>query len=96
MMTERSEKIGKPLEDHEKKAGIGETSFLILHNDDIHSIDYVIQSLVDVCNHEQEQAEQCTLIAHYKGSCDVRKGSIDKLLPMKEGLTSRGLLATID
>lgn len=95
-MTENSEKIRKPLEKEREGVGKGTASFLILHNDDVHSIDYVIQSLMEVCNHEQEQAEQCTLIAHYKGQCDVRKGSLDFLLPMKDGLTSRGLLATID
>jgi ATP-dependent Clp protease adaptor protein ClpS len=75
--------------------GKGE-NFLILHNDDIHTFDYVIESLVDVCEHNTVQAEQCTFIIHYKGKCDVKKGSFDYLKPMKDGLIDRGLDATID
>jgi ATP-dependent Clp protease adaptor protein ClpS len=95
-MTEKSERIAKPSEGEKDQVGNGNLNILVLHNDDVHSMDYVIESLMEVCSHEAEQAEQCTLIAHYKGSCDVRMGILDKLLPMKEGLTNRGLLATID
>ena len=70
--------------------------FLILHNDDVHSFDYVIESLIEVCEMETTQAEQCTYLVHYKGKCDVRKGSYDILKPFREGLINRGLNATID
>ena len=70
--------------------------FLILHNDDIHSFDYVINTLIEVCNLETIQAEQCTYLVHYKGKCDVKKGSFEMLQPYREGLTDRGLNATID
>jgi ATP-dependent Clp protease adaptor protein ClpS len=73
-----------------------EANWLILHNDDIHSFDYVIESLVDICEHNTVQAEQCTFIIHYKGKCDVKKGSYEFLKPMKDGLIERGLNATID
>jgi len=70
--------------------------FLILHNDDVHSFDYVIDSLIEICEMETTQAEQCTYLVHYKGKCDVRKGDFDKLKPFREGLIDRGLNATID
>jgi ATP-dependent Clp protease adaptor protein ClpS len=70
--------------------------FLILHNDDHHSFDYVIEALINVCEHEPEQATQCTLITHYKGKCDVKKGSFTYLSPMKKALAARELTATID
>jgi ATP-dependent Clp protease adaptor protein ClpS len=73
-----------------------EENSLILHNDDFHTFDYVIESLMDVCEHSTIQAEQCTFIIHYKGKCDVKKGSFDFLKPMKDGLIERGLNATID
>ena len=69
---------------------------LTLHNDDIHSFDYVIDSLIEVCQHDSEQAEQCAFITHYKGKCDVKKGTVRKLKFMKNKLISRGLSATID
>ena len=49
---------------------------LILYNDDINTFDFVIESLVEVCGHEFEQAEQCALIAHFKGRCIVKSGSL--------------------
>ncbi|MBN1143315.1 MAG: ATP-dependent Clp protease adaptor ClpS [Bacteroidales bacterium] len=76
--------------------GLSEGRFLTLHNDDVHSFDYVIESLVEVCDMEIIQAEQCTYLVHYKGKCDVKKGSFGLLKPFKEGLIERGLNATID
>jgi ATP-dependent Clp protease adaptor protein ClpS len=73
-----------------------ENNFLILHNDDIHTFDYVIDCLIDVCEHNNVQAEQCTFLVHYKGKCEVRKGSVDYLKPMRQGLIDKGLNATID
>jgi len=70
--------------------------FLILHNDDVHSFDYVIESLVEVCEMDMIQAEQCTYLVHYKGKCDVLRGSTENLRPYRDGLVNRGLNATID
>jgi ATP-dependent Clp protease adaptor protein ClpS len=83
------------LEEH-LDTGISEDRFLILHNDDVHSFDYVISSLIEVCEMEATQAEQCTYLVHYKGKCDVKKGSFGILKPFREGLIERGLNATID
>lgn len=83
--------------EYEKEAESGtNNSFLTLHNDDIHTFDYVIETLMDVCEHDMVQAEQCAYIVHYKGKCDVKKGTPDHLLPMKSKLIDKGLLATID
>ncbi len=70
--------------------------FLILHNDDVHSFDYVINTLIEVCEMEPVQAEQCTYLVHYKGKCDVKKGAYEILSPYKQGLIDRELNATID
>ena len=70
--------------------------FLMLHNDEVHSFDYVIDALMDICSHSFEQATQCTLITHHKGSCDVRKGKFEILKPMKEALALRELNVTIE
>ena len=73
-----------------------EVRHLILHNDDVHTFDYVISSLVDICHHDVLQAEQCAFIVHHNGKCDVRNGSFDELHLMKDQLTSKGLSVTID
>ncbi|GAB4313070.1 MAG: hypothetical protein Kow00127_03930 [Bacteroidales bacterium] len=68
---------------------------LVLYNDDINDFDYVIESLIDVCNHDPVQAEQCTLIAHLKGKCTVLSGSREELEPPYKGLTDRKLTVEI-
>lgn len=64
---------------------------LILFNDDVNSFDFVIESLVEVCNHDLVQAEQCAMIAHFKGKCGIKVGSLTELAPMNNELNSRGL-----
>jgi len=70
--------------------------FLILHNDEYHTFDYVIDALIDVCEHEVEQAVQCTYIVHHKGKADVKKGTYDFLKPMMKQLKEKDLKATIE
>jgi ATP-dependent Clp protease adaptor protein ClpS len=70
--------------------------FLVLHNDDYHTFDYVIDALIDICQHDFLQAEQCTLLIHYKGKCEVKKGSFSYLRSMKSALVRKDLKATID
>ena len=69
---------------------------LILHNDDVNTFDFVIETLVDVCNHNPLQAEQCAFIVHYKGKCAVKKGSFVDLKPICETLLNKGLSASIN
>jgi len=69
---------------------------LILYNDDYHTFDYVIDALIQICEHDLLQAEQCTQLIHYKGKCDVKKGSFSYLRPMKNALIQKDLKATID
>ena len=68
---------------------------LVLYNDDVNTFEHVIEALIEVCEHDLVQAEQCTYIVHYNGKCSVKNGSYLKLKPMKEGLSDRGLSAVI-
>jgi len=95
-MKPRENSGNKPELENLVDEGQSEGRFLILHNDDVHSFDYVIDSLIEVCEMEATQAEQCTYLVHYKGKCEIKKGSYDILKPYREGLTERGLNATID
>ena len=83
------------IEDSSDVAG-KENNSLILHNDEVNTFDFVIESLIEVCRHTTEQAEQCTYLVHYKGKCDVKSGSFDVLKPMRHALVDRGLKATIE
>lgn len=73
-----------------------EIRLLILHNDEVNTFDHVIESLVQVCQHDSVQAEQCAFITHHKGKCDVKEGSYERLAPLKSALQDRGLQVTID
>lgn len=73
-----------------------ETKKIILYNDEVNSFEFVIETLIDVCEHEPEQATQCTYIVHYKGKCDVKNGEYDKLKPICSELLRRGLSAEIE
>jgi len=77
------------------QGNIDNLNVLILYNDDVNSFDYVIDALVEVCNHDVHQAEQCAWIAHYKGKCSVKEGGFNELKPLSDELTNRGLTVTI-
>ncbi len=68
---------------------------IILHNDDVNTFDHVIYSLVDVCEHDPIQAEQCAMIVHNNGKCSVKRGTFDQLEPQCTALQDRGLSADI-
>lgn len=68
---------------------------LVVFNDDVNTFDHVIDSLISICDHEVEQATQCTYIIHYKGKCQVKRGSFDDLAPMCTALLDRGISAEI-
>lgn len=74
----------------------GESFHLVVWNDEVNTFDWVIKALMDICKHEPEQAEQCTLIIHFKGKCIVKEGDYNELKVMCEGITERGIGATIE
>lgn len=72
-----------------------ESHDLVVFNDDFNTFDHVTNVLIKVCKHTREQAEQCTLIIHYKGKCAVKKGTFEELKPMCEAILEAGIQATI-
>lgn len=69
---------------------------LIVWNDDVNTFDWVIETLVEICGHTQEQAEQCALFIHYRGKYGVKQGSYEELEPMCTAITDRSISATIE
>jgi len=69
---------------------------LVIHNDDFNTFDFVIETLIEVCDHEPLQAEQCTFIIHYSGKCGVKTDAFNRLQPTWAELINRGLTATIE
>ena len=68
---------------------------LVVFNDDVNTFEHVTRTLIKVCKHTQEQAEQCTMIIHYKGKCQVKNGTFDFLRPMREAICEAGIDARI-
>jgi len=68
---------------------------LVVFNDDVNTFEHVIETLIDVCAHTPEQAEQCTLLIHYKGKCSVKNGSWDELVSMRNEICRRGISAEV-
>ena len=69
---------------------------LVLINDNHNTFDYVIECLTQVCNHTPEQAEQCALITHYNGKCEIKLGNKTDLTHLKEILQEMGLSVVIE
>jgi ATP-dependent Clp protease adaptor protein ClpS len=69
---------------------------IILYNDDFNTFDHVIETLMDLCSHNNIQAEQCAHIIHNNGKCDVKRGSYEKLEPICTAILERGLTAEIE
>lgn len=68
---------------------------IVLYNDDVNTFDYVIDTLMYACDHSPEQAEQCSILVHYKGKCTVKTGDFDELKPRCTMLLEAGLSAEI-
>lgn len=74
---------------------VSELLDLVVFNDDVNTFEHVINTLIKICGHSPEQAEQCTWIIHYKGKCAVKKGSFEELKPMRQGVCDHGISAEI-
>jgi ATP-dependent Clp protease adaptor protein ClpS len=86
----------KTLHKDDKLKSGSESSTLVLYNDDINTFDHVIRSLVEVCGHDSVQAEQCALIVHFKGSCDIKSGMTEVLNAMSRSLNAKGLKSKVN
>lgn len=75
---------------------VKDLSDLVVYNDDVNTFDHVIKALIDVCEHTPEQAEQCTLLVHYKGKCSVKIGEFEKLASMRTEICNRGISAEVE
>ncbi|WP_127844902.1 ATP-dependent Clp protease adaptor ClpS [Psychroflexus aestuariivivens] len=68
---------------------------IVVFNDDINTFDHVIETLIKTCDHDLVQAEQCTLLIHYKGKCAVKSGEFEDLKPRCSKILEAGISAEI-
>lgn len=91
----KEEELVEVLEQEQEDVGSLDFKDLVVFNDDYNTFDHVINTLVKVCKHSPEQAEQCTIIIHYKGKCAVKKGSFNELKPLRRSINDAGISASI-
>ncbi|HMB64154.1 MAG TPA: ATP-dependent Clp protease adaptor ClpS [Eudoraea sp.] len=72
-----------------------EQNEIVLFNDDVNTFEHVIETLIVVCDHTAQQAEQCSLIVHHNGKCTVKTGEYTDLEPRCSRLLLAGLNAEI-
>jgi ATP-dependent Clp protease adaptor protein ClpS len=74
---------------------LNQPNSLVVFNDDINTFEHVTSTLIRVCKHSVEQAEQCTYLIHYKGKCAVKAGGRDELTPLARAICDAGIDARI-
>ena len=88
----------KPIEDTDTGVLVEESlgCNIIVWNDEVNTFEWVITTLMDICKHSEEQAEQCALLIHTKGKYAVKNGDYETLKPMCEAICDHGINATIE
>lgn len=94
-MSDKEKTREKPFIEDFNKVEENGRNHLVLYNDEVNTFDFVIECLINICEHTTEQAEQCTYLVHYKGKCEVKSGPLENLRPLRNALIEKGLSATI-
>ena len=68
---------------------------ILLFNDEDNTFDWVIKSLVEICDHTHVQAEQCAWIVHFNGKYTIKSGEKDDMIHRCIALLDRGLTAEV-
>lgn len=71
------------------------THFLTMYNDDVNSFDHIMGCLIRFCDHDPVQAEQCAIIAHHKGKCQIVSGSFDDMIFVQRDLEKRDIVTEL-
>jgi ATP-dependent Clp protease adaptor protein ClpS len=96
MASIRNDTSTKQWEENDVLTSVEEPCNLIVWNDEVNTFEWVIDSLMEICGHSHEQAEQCAYIIHFHGKYAVMKGSYDELKPKCDAITDRGIGATVE
>jgi ATP-dependent Clp protease adaptor protein ClpS len=96
MASIRNDTSTKQWEENDVLTSVEEPCNLIVWNDEVNTFEWVIDTLMDICGHSHEQAEQCAYIIHFQGKYAVKNGSYDELKPKCDAITDRGIGATVE
>jgi len=96
MASIRNDTSTKQWEENDVLTSVEEPCNLIVWNDEVNTFEWVIDTLMEICGHSHEQAEQCAYIIHFQGKYAVKNGSFDELKPKCDAITDRGIGATVE
>lgn len=96
MQNSMVKEVSKPEESLDVLEHVSEQYQVVLYNDDVNTFDHVIDCLMDICEHDQIQAEQCALLVHYKGKASVKKGELEKMQAICQALCDCDLSAVVE
>ena len=96
MASIRNDTSTKQWEENDVLTSVEEPCNLIVWNDEVNTFEWVIDTLMEICGHSHEQAEQCAYIIHFQGKYAVKNGSYDELKPKCDAITDRGIGATVE
>ena len=96
MASIRNDTSTKQWEETDILTSVEEPCNLIVWNDEVNTFEWVIDTLMEICGHSHEQAEQCAYIIHFQGKYAVKNGSYDELKPKCDAITDRGIGATVE
>jgi ATP-dependent Clp protease adaptor protein ClpS len=96
MSSIRNDTSTKQWEETDVLTSVEEPCNLIVWNDEVNTFEWVIDTLMEICGHSHEQAEQCAYIIHFQGKYAVKNGSYDELKPKCDAITDRGIGATVE
>ena len=93
---ENTQEWADPQVDVDVEAEVDDPFHLVVWNDEVNTFEWVIETLMEVCGHSYEQAEQCSYIIHFRGKYAVKHGTYEVLKPMCDAITERGIGATVE
>jgi ATP-dependent Clp protease adaptor protein ClpS len=96
MATTKNDIFTESRNETEVITGHEEPCSLIVWNDDVNTFEWVIETLIEVCGHTYEQAEQCSYFIHFQGKYAVKQGSYEELKPQCDAITERSINATVE
>jgi len=96
MASIRNDTSTKQWEETDVLTSVEEPCNLIVWNDEVNTFEWVIDTLMEICGHSHEQAEQSAYIIHFQGKYAVKNGSYDELKPKCDAITDRGIGATVE
>jgi ATP-dependent Clp protease adaptor protein ClpS len=96
MSSIKTDTLTKFQDDTDILTSYDESCSLVVWNDEVNTFEWVIETLIQVCGHTAEQAEQCSYFIHYKGKYAVKQGSYEELKPQCDAITERGIGATVE